>query len=95
MSEWRNKGVTSLQMFKAPLNSIYVWPNCSLLYPRSLAIKLGRGDLVVKSCNDVFDSENISTWAKHSIVIDHAVYEHCSSRVFCNIKKYKLWKRIE
>ena len=87
----RGQGVTSYQIINAPIDSVYVWMNSNLIYPRMLANYLGRSDLIVKSCNEVFNND---TWhaAKQEIVIDHSVYDHCSSRVFDGISRYEQWK---
>lgn len=87
----RALGSTTHQMINAPVNSVYVWLNSNLLYPRSLAKHLGRGDLIIRSCNGVFGD---GSWrgVKQEIIVDHSTYENCSNRVYDEIMEYKLWK---
>lgn len=45
----RQSGRTLQQMEQAPQNAIFIWPNSRLDYPRNLAKRIGRADLVIIS----------------------------------------------
>lgn len=45
----RQTGRTTRQMQAAPHGSVFVWCNAQLLYPKQLAVALGRKDLDVVS----------------------------------------------
>jgi hypothetical protein len=47
MKDIRGSGRTTKQMQEAPLNAIFVWNNAQLDYPKSLASKIARNDLVI------------------------------------------------
>jgi len=67
----RGSGRTTQQMLNAPLNSVFIWCNHRIDYPKRLACDLNRNDLVVvppswlSSCDWVGQTLT-------GIVIDHA-----------------------
>jgi len=55
-------------MQEAPTGALYVWVNDQLGYPRRLAEKLNRTDLVIVSPGQI----RFETLVAQSIVVDHA-----------------------
>jgi len=68
--EPRGTGRTSAQMREAPADATFVWCNGHLDYPRILAKRLGRDDLVIVGPNDG-RAEDRGTG--RAIVRDHAL----------------------
>ena len=64
-------GKTTKQLIDAPRNSIYVWVNGKLDYPRRLARQLGRYDIKIVSPS-IFENKQLRATNK-PIVLDHAV----------------------
>jgi len=78
----RQSGQTTKQMMAAPRYSIYIWPNNNLLYPKSLAKKIGRDDLSIVA----------PSWLDHhwrgtsvEISIDHATWSVMTSQQYRNL----------
>jgi hypothetical protein len=68
----RGSGRTTKQMHEAPKNSVFVWANADLHYPKKLAEKLGRTDLKIVGPNWLLNG-----WRGvqlSGLVIDHFVY---------------------
>ena len=64
-------GRTTRQMQDAPIESIFVWCNSMVSYPKSLAKHLGRNDLVIQPLHWL-RIENIAGRDGLKIVVDHA-----------------------
>ena len=71
MDDERQTGRTTNQMLNAPSNSIYVWVNNHLDYPRRLAYRLGRSDLKIVRVDGLKDAV---IGGHESVVIDHCAY---------------------
>lgn len=62
---------TTKQMIAAPKDSVFVWLNCDLAYPRDLAKSLGREDLVIvppQWLSDGWRGRELS-----GLVVDHSL----------------------
>lgn len=69
----RGTGRTTAQMEASPVNSVYVWVNHGLAYPRRLAERIGRTDLEIVGpdwLEDRWRGRRLS-----GLVIDHAAYQ--------------------
>lgn len=67
----RGDGATTRQMKAAPKGAHFVWVNGQLGYPKDLARKLGRDDLVIVS-PDFFVGGRWQGIRFTAIVVDHA-----------------------
>jgi hypothetical protein len=70
-TELRGSGRTTAQMQMAPKGAIYIWCNGHLDYPKDLARRLGREDLVIVSPYWLTD-RRYSGQRLSGVVIDHA-----------------------
>lgn len=68
----RNLGKTTKQLIDAPKNSIYVWVNGKVDYPKRLAAYLGRDD--IKIVPQSFIGDQKLRGINNPIVLDHAVH---------------------
>ena len=67
----RGTGITTQQMISAPRNAVFVWLNSRLSYPKSLANKIGRGDLEIVPPS-FLDSDRWHGRRFSAVVLDHA-----------------------
>lgn len=67
----RGTGRTTKQMKEAPKGAVFIWCNQHIDYPRELARKLGRTDLIIYG-PAVFENNGFRLHGVRSIVIDHA-----------------------
>lgn len=67
----RGQGTTTKQMQDATKGAHYVWVNGHLDYPRALAQKIGRQDLVIVS-PEFFSGVRWMGFSFKGIVLDHA-----------------------
>lgn len=65
----RQSGTTTEQMLKAPDGALYVWGDRHLDYPKALARKLGRTDLMVVSPGWL--DGNRWRGIRRQVIIDH------------------------
>lgn len=66
----RGTGKTTAQMKAAPQDSVFVWCNDNLWYPRDLAKRLGRSDLKIKGISSLDRHDLYGMRA--AIIVDHA-----------------------
>lgn len=69
----RTNGKTLNMMMNAPKNSIYVWCNSYLEYPRALAIKIGRGDLRIVGPSFIYPTQRYRGVSPGRITFDHSL----------------------
>lgn len=69
----RRTGRTTTKMTEAPRGAVYVWLNSILDYPKSLAKKLGREDLVIVSLDQLLREPWWRGRAFPWICLDHDV----------------------
>jgi hypothetical protein len=70
----RGHGFTTLQMQRAPQGALFIWPaQNSINYARSLAAKLGRGDLEIVPPS-ILEGGGVRLRGKRysAVVLDHA-----------------------
>lgn len=67
----RGGGHTTKQILDAPEEAIYVWVNERIYYPKKIANKLGRNDLIIKGPS-VLEYGRLRGINK-PIILDHAV----------------------
>jgi len=76
----RGTGRTTEQMRNAPPDSIYVWCNHHLDYPKLLARRLDRYDLRIMSPSAALERGGERLLGLHRyIVLDHALWDHAIS----------------
>lgn len=63
-------GTTRRQMLHARMNSVFVWCNNDLLYPRRLAQSIGRSDLDIRPLSWLRTNDILSRNAP--VTVDHA-----------------------
>lgn len=68
----RDSGTTTKQLLEAPENSIYVWVNGKVDYPKRLAAHLGRDDIKIVPPSFIGDQK--LRGRNNPIVLDHAVH---------------------
>jgi hypothetical protein len=72
IQQYRGDGTTTRQMQAAPQGAIFIWCTYHVDYPKGLAHKIGRDDLVIVSPHWLTDMR----WAGREltgIVLDHAL----------------------
>lgn len=69
----RGSGRTTEAMRSAPKNSVYVWLNGNLWYPKALAQLLGREDLIIVGPSWLTDRRWLGITFPE-ITLDHATY---------------------
>ena len=67
----RQTGRTTQQIADAPRGAVFVWCNSAIEYPRALAKKLGRDDVVVRPMSWLAP-QNTDGHTFAAVVIDHA-----------------------
>jgi hypothetical protein len=67
-------GRTTRQMLSAPKDSVYVWCNGQLNYPKRIAGEYGREDLEIVSPSFLRWSHRVQGRELSGLVIDHACY---------------------
>jgi hypothetical protein len=65
----RGSGTTTRQIKDAPHGAYYVWVNYATSYPKKLAEKLGRTDLVFIGPDNIFEK---LVGTEKQVVVDHA-----------------------
>lgn len=68
----RGTGTTTKQMLEAPKDSIFIWCNGDITYPKGLAIKLDRQDLEIVPISWLH-SDRFRGCRPSAVIIDHAV----------------------
>jgi hypothetical protein len=86
----RGSGRTTSQMKLAPENSVFIWNNEILDYPRELAASIGRFDLKILGLQCLDDIRIFSGKIYPKIIVDHAsclsdrqFYALCTVRSMC------------
>jgi hypothetical protein len=69
----RQTGRTTRQMLDAPKGAIFVWPNVDLHYPRQLAKRIDREDLLIRSLSWL-RREKVLGQRFSAIVFDHQAW---------------------
>lgn len=82
----RGTGRTTQQMKAAPRFAVFVWCDRMLLYPKRLARKLGRNDLLIVSLQWV-DATVLQSYSL-PVVVDHTARDMLSAEKLALIEEH-------